>query len=155
MVGNWSSFQEVASYALCASYSFHSWEKISTTCFCKCLILKRVSEYNHITRTLQPMTPSIPSKDTLVVMCQLHPPSLNLVLPPIFDYQHEHTFVLNKTLFTQALTIAPHLSSSGFLGWYMNISWDASYQRTHPQGFQNYFRLLLLLFMGISLGRWL
>jgi len=35
----------------------------------------------------------------------------------------------------------------------MNISWDASYQRTHPQGFRNYSRLLLLfLFMGVSLG---
>jgi hypothetical protein len=39
----------------------------------------------------------------------------------------------------------------GFLGWYMNIFRNVSYQNTHPQGFRNYSKLLLL-FMGISLG---
>jgi hypothetical protein len=32
----------------------------------------------------------------------------------------------------------------------MNISKDDSYQRTYPQGFQNYFKLLLLLPMGVN-----
>ncbi len=45
-------------------------------------------------------------------MRQLHPPLLDLV-PPIFYYQHEHIFVLDKILFTQVLTIAPHLSLGG------------------------------------------
>jgi hypothetical protein len=33
----------------------------------------------------------------------------------------------------------------------MNISRDVSYQKTHLQGFRNYSKLLLLLFVGISL----
>jgi len=60
------------------------------------------------------MTPVIPSKDIIVALRKLHPLLLNLVLPPIFDYKHEHTYVLDKTLFAQALTITPHLSSNGF-----------------------------------------
>ncbi len=40
------------------------------------------------------------------------PPS-NLVPPPIFDFQLEHIFVLNRIMFAQALAYVPHLSSSG------------------------------------------
>jgi len=44
-----------------------------------------------------------------------------------FDYQHEHTFVLDKILFAQTLAITPHLSSGGlsrmvyehFLIWFI------------------------------------
>jgi uncharacterized protein YneF (UPF0154 family) len=56
-------------------------------------------------------------------------------------------------LFAQTLAIVLHLFLGGLLGWYINIYQDASYQKTHPQGFRNYFRLLVL-FMGISLGWW-
>jgi hypothetical protein len=40
----------------------------------------------------------------------MHHPPLNLVPPPIFDYQLEHTFVLDKIMFAQALAITSHLS---------------------------------------------
>jgi len=59
------------------------------------------------------MTPTIPLEDTIVAFHQLHPLPSNLVPPPIFDYQHEHTFVLDKILFAQTLAIMPHLSSGG------------------------------------------
>ncbi len=36
--------------------------------------------------------------------------------PPIFYYQLEHIFVLDRTLFTQTLTIAPHLTLGGLFG---------------------------------------
>jgi hypothetical protein len=62
------------------------------------------------------MTLSILSEDTVVALRQLHPPPLDLVLPPIFDYQLEHIFVLDRTVFAQALTTTPHLSSSGLFG---------------------------------------
>ncbi len=60
------------------------------------------------------MTPTIPSKGTIVVLHQLHPPPSNLVSPPIFDFQHEHIFILNRILFAQALTSTPHLFAGGF-----------------------------------------
>jgi hypothetical protein len=44
------------------------------------------------------------------------PPLLNLVPSSIFYYQPKHTFVLNKTLFAQALATVPHLSSGGLSG---------------------------------------
>ncbi len=50
--------------------------------------------------------PTIISKDTIVILHQLHPPS-NLVPPPIFNYQPKHTFILDKIIFAQALTIIP------------------------------------------------
>jgi hypothetical protein len=59
------------------------------------------------------MTLAVPSKDTVVALCQLHPSPSDLVFPPIFDYQFEHTFVLDRTLFAQALTTTPHLFLNG------------------------------------------
>ncbi len=44
------------------------------------------------------------------------PPSLDHVLPFIFDYQLKHTFVLDRILFAQALTTTPHLSFGGQYG---------------------------------------
>jgi len=55
------------------------------------------------------MTLAIPSKDTIVALYQLHPSPSDLIPPPIFYYQREHTFVLDRTLFAQTLTISPHL----------------------------------------------
>jgi hypothetical protein len=45
---------------------------------------------------------------------QVTPLSFNLVLPPIFYNQPKHIFVLNRTLFSQTLTIVPHLFLHGF-----------------------------------------
>jgi hypothetical protein len=57
-------------------------------------------------------------EDTIATLCQLHPPPLVLVPPPICGYQPEHIFVLDKTLFAQALPTAPHFFSNGlFTHW--------------------------------------
>jgi hypothetical protein len=62
------------------------------------------------------MTLIIPPEDTIVTLRQLHPRPSYLVLPSIFYYQPKHIFVLDNILFPQILTIAPHLSLSGFFG---------------------------------------
>jgi hypothetical protein len=62
------------------------------------------------------MTLTILLTITIVALHQLHPLSSNLILPPIFDYQLEHIFFLNWTMFTQTLTITPHLFSGGLSG---------------------------------------
>ncbi len=67
----------------------------------------------HVTRAFQPMTPTIPLENTIVALRKLHPAPSDLVLPPTFDYQPKHIFVLYKTLFAQTLAIAPHLSLGG------------------------------------------
>jgi hypothetical protein len=46
------------------------------------------------------MMPAIPLKDIIIALHQLHPLFLDLIPPPIFDYQPKHTFVLDKILFT-------------------------------------------------------
>jgi hypothetical protein len=51
---------------------------------------------------------AIPSYDTIVTL--LSP--LDLVLPPIFYYQLEHIFVLDRIMFARTLATSPHL----FLG---------------------------------------
>jgi hypothetical protein len=69
------------------------------------------------------MTRAIPSKDIIADLHQPHPPPSNLVPPLIFDFKLEHIFVLNKILFAQALTFAPHLLLGGFFGMiYEHIS---------------------------------
>jgi hypothetical protein len=62
------------------------WEDYLTTCFHKCLTLRRASEYSYAAKILQPMTLIIPLEDTVATLHQLHPPPLDLVLPPIFYY---------------------------------------------------------------------
>jgi len=59
------------------------------------------------------MTLAIPLEDIVVALRQLHPPPLGLVPPPIFDYKLEHIFLLDRTLFTEALAIVSHLFSNG------------------------------------------
>jgi hypothetical protein len=59
---------------------------------------------------------AIPSADIVVAFRQLHPLLLNLLPPPFFDYQHEHTFVLDRTLFALTLAIMPHLFLGGLSG---------------------------------------
>jgi len=75
--------------------------------------LGRIDEYNRATKAFQPMTPTVLSNDIIVALRQLHPPPLDLVPPLIFSYQLEHTFVLDKILFAQALAIVLHLSPGG------------------------------------------
>jgi hypothetical protein len=62
------------------------------------------------------MTPTIPSKDIITTLHQLHSLPSKHVPPFIFYFQLEHTFVLDRTLFVQTLTIAPHLSLGGSSG---------------------------------------
>ncbi len=58
----------------------------------------------------------VPSKDIITTLLQLHPLPSDHVPPLIFYYQPKHTFVLDRILFTQALTTIPHLFSGG-LSW--------------------------------------
>jgi hypothetical protein len=62
------------------------------------------------------MTLTILLENTIATLRQLHPLSSNLILPPIFDYQFEHTFVLDRPMFTQTLTTIPCLFSNGLYG---------------------------------------
>jgi len=62
------------------------------------------------------MTLTIPLEDTIVALHQLHSPLLDLVLLLIFNYQLEHIFILDRTLFTQALANVPHLFLGGLSG---------------------------------------
>jgi hypothetical protein len=95
------------------------------------------------------MTPIILLEDTIVA---LHPPSINLVLPPIFNYQLIHIFNLDRIMFAQALAITFHLSLGGLFGKVFEHLLGCLIPRTHPKGFWNYYRLLLPLLVGISLG---
>jgi hypothetical protein len=36
----------------------------------------------------------------------------------------------------------------GYMGWFMSIFQDASYQRTHLQGFHNYFQTIVVIARG-------
>jgi len=62
------------------------------------------------------MMPAIPLKDIIITLHQLHPLPSSLIPPPIFDYQLEHIFVMDKTLFAQALATTPHLSLDKLFG---------------------------------------
>jgi hypothetical protein len=107
-------------------------------------MLGRVEKYSCTIRVFQPMMPTIPSENTIATLCQLHP------LPSNHVPQHEHTFVMDRTLFAHALTIAPHLTLGGLSGMaYEHLSKCSILEDTSS----NYFKLLLLLPMG-SLGRW-
>jgi len=59
------------------------------------------------------MTLTIFLEDTITTLHKLCPLSLNLILIPIFDYQLEHIFVLDRIFFTQTLATTPCLFSSG------------------------------------------
>jgi hypothetical protein len=112
MVGDWSFFQEES---FCASQIPHSHcflDNYWTIRFHLCLILRRAGKFSYTARTLQPMKLIIPSKDTLVLH-QLHLLPSDHVPPLVFYYKPKHTFVLDKTLFTHVLAIAPHLFLNG------------------------------------------
>jgi hypothetical protein len=98
------------------------------------------------------MTPVIHSEDIFVALCQLHPPPLDLVPPPIFYYQPKHIFVLNKIIFAQALTTAPHLFLGGlFRMVYEHIS--RCFILEDLSRFLDLFQVIAVIAMGISLGR--
>ncbi len=153
MVGNQSFLKKKSFHLSCAPYSQRSLDDSSTIRFCRRLTLGRAKKYNHTTRVFQPMMPTFPSQNIVATLCQLHPFPSDLVPPLIFYYKLEHTFVLDRTLFAQALAIAPHLSLGELFGSFMNISQDISYQRTHLQGFRSYSKLLLFP-MVIFLSQW-
>lgn len=116
MASGWSFLQKESSCASCASHFHPSCKDSSSICFRQCLVLGRAMMYNHVAKTFQPMTLIISSEDIVVTFCQLHPLPSDFVPPPIFYYQLEHIFVLDRTLFTQTLTIAPHLTLGGLSG---------------------------------------
>jgi hypothetical protein len=59
-------------------------------------------KYNRVANVVQPMMVTILLKDTIVTLHQLHPLPLDHVLPLTFNYQPEHTFVMDSSLFAQA-----------------------------------------------------
>jgi hypothetical protein len=59
------------------------------------------------------MSPTILSKDIVITLHQLHPLPSKHVPSLVFNYQQEHTVILNKILFAQALTIVAHLFLGG------------------------------------------
>jgi hypothetical protein len=73
-------------------------------------MLGRAGKYSRIAKVFQPMMPTIPSEDIVAALHQLHP------LPSNHVPQLEHTFVLDKSLFTHVLTITPHLFLNGLYG---------------------------------------
>jgi hypothetical protein len=76
----------------------------------------RIDNYSHVARVLQPITPTIPSKDIVATVRQLHHLPSNHVPPFIFDFVLNHTFVLDRILFAQTLAIVHYLSSGGLFG---------------------------------------
>ncbi len=103
------------------------------------------------------MMPIIPSKDTIATLHQLHPLLLDFVFPHIFDYKLEHTFVLDRILFAQALTTTPHLFLGGFLrmvyehflGWFIpkdpSSRFSKLFQATITIAHENIFRSMALM----------
>jgi len=81
------------------------------------------------------MTPIILLEDTIATLRQLHRLPLDLIPPPIFYYQLEHTFVMDRTLFAQALAIAPNLSSSGLFKMVYEHLFRCFILEDHLQGF--------------------
>ncbi len=63
-----------------------------------------------------PVYNTIPLKNIVATLSQLHPLPSNHVPPFIFDFQPNHTFVLDRTLFAQTLATIPYLSSTGLYG---------------------------------------
>jgi hypothetical protein len=94
---------------------------------------------------------SKPSKDTIVALCKLHPLPLNIVLPSIFNYKHEHTYVLDRTLFAQALAIVPHLSSNGLSKMVYEHLLGCFILKDPSSRFSKLFQVVVIV--GISLGR--
>jgi hypothetical protein len=113
MVGDWFFIQKESSCVSHVPCSHYSSDDFLTICIHQCLILGRAKKYNHVTIALQPIMPIIPLEDTVVVIRQQHPLPSNHVPPLSFYFQPNHTFVLNRTLFAQALAIAPHLFLGG------------------------------------------
>jgi hypothetical protein len=94
------------------------------------------------------------SKDIVVALCQLHPLPLDLVFPPVFNYQFEHTFVLDRILFAQALAIAPHLFSGGFSKMVYEHFSRCFVLKDPSSGFSKLFQVVTRVAKG-DIGRWL
>ncbi len=116
MVDDCSFLQEKFSRASCAPCSHHSWEDFSSIHFCLCLILRKTSEYSYVVKAPRPWCQLFFWRTLLLPCVSYNPLPLDLVLPPSLGYQLEHTFVLDKTMFAQAIATTPHLSLGGFFG---------------------------------------
>lgn len=84
-VDDWFFFQKWSSCDSHAPYSYYSSNDSLTICLHQCLTLGGTKKYIHVPRALQPITPTIPSENTVAALCQLHPFPLNHV-PPFFFY---------------------------------------------------------------------
>jgi hypothetical protein len=115
---------------------------------CQYLILGRVDEYNHVAKALQPMTSAIPLENIVVNLHQLHPPPSNLIFPPIFYYQPQHTFVMDKTMFAQALAIAPHFSFNGLYGMVYEHIFGCFIPKDSSLGFSKLFQIVIVITRG-------
>ncbi len=72
-MGNWYSLQNESSYASCVPYSHCSLNNSSIIHLHQCVTLGKTEKYNCATRALQPITPAILLKDTIIALHQLHP----------------------------------------------------------------------------------
>jgi hypothetical protein len=94
------------------------------------------------------MTPTISLEDTVVALHQLHLLPLDLVLPPISNYQPKHIFFINKTLFTQALPDVPHLSLSGFFRMVYEHLLGCFIPKDPSSGFLELFQVAIVVVHG-------
>jgi hypothetical protein len=91
------------------------------------------------------MTLLIPSEDTIVALHQLNPSPSDLVPPPIFDYQPEHIFVLDRTLFAKALATTSHLSSDELFGMVYEHLSGCFIPEDPSSGFLKLFQVVILV----------
>jgi hypothetical protein len=85
---------------------------------------------------------TIPSKDIVADLHQPHPPPSDLVPPLIFYSKFEHIFVLNRTLFAQALAFAPHLSLGGLFGMIYEHIWGCFILKDPSSRFLELFQIV-------------
>jgi hypothetical protein len=76
------------------------------------------------------------------------PPLLDLVPPPIFNYQPKHTFVLNRTLFAQALATTPHLSLGELSGMVYEHFSKCFILKDPSLGFSKLFQIVAIVTCG-------
>jgi len=87
-------------------------------------------------------------KTSLLPLHQLYPFPFDLVPPPIFDYQPKHIFFLDRSLFAQALTIAPHLSSNGVFGMVYEHLLGCFILKDPSLGFSELFQIVAIVAHG-------
>jgi hypothetical protein len=94
------------------------------------------------------MTLAIPLKNTIVALRQLHLLPSNLILPSIFCYKPEHTYVLDRTLFAQALLATPLLFSSELFGMVYKHLLRCFIPEDPSSGFSELFQAIIIVVCG-------